>query len=409
MLRLNSVSSRIRILVFAAFLITISYTFTSIFSSERSSLSSSSSSNSNSNSLGNIVSNAVKNNQPFGKSGVDNVVSDTSLTNSNEYQRENATFVTLCRNSDLWQMMNAIKRIEDRFNRKFKYDWVFLNNEEFSDQFKRLTSSLISGTAKYGVISSDHWSYPDFIDQEKAKKSRQEMEKKGIIYAGLESYRHMCRFNSGFFYKHPLMLPYKYYWRVEPDINIFCDVDYDLFKYMRENNKTYGFTISIYEFRATIETLWSTTKEFLSKYPKFVAQNNLMNFISDDKGNEYNLCHFWSNFEIADMDFWRSEAYEKYFQYLDNSGGFFYERWGDAPVHSIAAALFLSKDKIHFFDDVGYNHGVYSMCPIDENLRMEKKCYCDPEQDFTFRGYSCGKRYYDVMNLKKPDNWEKYT
>lgn len=39
----------------------------------------------------------------------------------------------------------------------------------------------------------------------------------------------------------------------------------------------------------------------------------------------------WSNFEIADMDFWRGEAYSKFFDYLDEKGGFYYEvrtnRW----------------------------------------------------------------------------------
>lgn len=33
----------------------------------------------------------------------------------------------------------------------------------------------------------------------------------------------------------------------------------------------------------------------------------------------------WSNFEIADMDFWRGEAYTKFFNYLENTGGFYYE------------------------------------------------------------------------------------
>jgi hypothetical protein len=33
----------------------------------------------------------------------------------------------------------------------------------------------------------------------------------------------------------------------------------------------------------------------------------------------------WSNFEIADMDFWRGEAYQKFFEYLDSTGGFYYE------------------------------------------------------------------------------------
>lgn len=43
-----------------------------------------------------------------------------------------------------------------------------------------------------------------------------------------------------------------------------------------------------------------------------------------------------------------------YFEHLDKAGGFFYERWGDAPVHSIAASLFLPKDQIHFFDDIAF-------------------------------------------------------
>lgn len=33
----------------------------------------------------------------------------------------------------------------------------------------------------------------------------------------------------------------------------------------------------------------------------------------------------WSNFEIADLDFWRAEAYSKFFDYLDEQGGFYYE------------------------------------------------------------------------------------
>ena len=33
----------------------------------------------------------------------------------------------------------------------------------------------------------------------------------------------------------------------------------------------------------------------------------------------------WSNFEIGDLDFWRSETYMKFFEFLDNKGGFHYE------------------------------------------------------------------------------------
>ncbi|KAG7823357.1 hypothetical protein KL909_003380 [Ogataea angusta] len=324
-------------------------------------------------------------------------------------RRENATILSLCRNEDLNGIITSIQNLEDRFNRDFKYDWVFLNNVPFSEEFKKKVSTMVSGEAKFGLIPEEHWSYPSFIDQEKAKQERERLANMGIIYADSESYRHMCRFNSGFFYKHPLLQQYKYYWRVEPEVDFYCDLDYDPFRLMREQQKVYGFTISIYEFRATIASLWDTVRAFLSANPQAQHANALVDFISDDNGHSYNLCHFWSNFEIADMDFWRSKVYEDFFNYLDASGGFFYERWGDAPVHSIAVSLFLDRDKIHFFDDIGYNHGVYSMCPLDDNVWLDKRCSCNKNSDFTFRGYSCGQRYYKVTNRALPANWKEYA
>lgn len=39
-------------------------------------------------------------------------------------------------------------------------------------------------------------------------------------YGGSESYRHMCRFNSGFFYQQEVLKPYQWYWRVEPGVEV---------------------------------------------------------------------------------------------------------------------------------------------------------------------------------------------
>lgn len=48
--------------------------------------------------------------------------------------------------------------------------------------------------------------------------------------------------HSGFFWRHPLVLSLslEYYWRVEPDVRYFCDLDYDPFLYMKQNKKKYG-------------------------------------------------------------------------------------------------------------------------------------------------------------------------
>jgi alpha 1,2-mannosyltransferase len=208
-----------------------------------------------------------------------------------EGPRMNATFVTLARNSDIWEIARSIRQVEDRFNRKFHYDWVFLNDKPFDATFKKVTSSLVSGSTHYGEIPKEHWSFPEHIDQEKARKVREDMAQKKIIYGDSISYRHMCRFESGFFFRQPLMNNYEWYWRVEPSIELFCDIDYDVFKFMSDNKKKYSFVLSLYEYVETIPTLWDSTKKFMRAHPEHIAEGNSMGFLSDDGGESYNHCH----------------------------------------------------------------------------------------------------------------------
>ncbi|KIY70889.1 glycosyltransferase family 15 protein [Cylindrobasidium torrendii FP15055 ss-10] len=311
---------------------------------------------------------------------------------SPQSRKANAAIVMLARNSDLNGIISSMKQLEDRFNKKFQYPYVFLNEQEFSETFKTRITELTDATVEFGLIPNDHWYQPDWIDEDKAKASREDMVANNVIYGGSVPYRNMCRFNSGFFYRHPLLDKYRYYWRVEPDVKFFCDLDYDPFLIMQDQKKVYGFTVSLYEYERTIPTLWDTVKEFMDENPTLVAKDNAIDFLSDDGGRTYNRCHFWSNFEIGDLDLWRGESYTKFFDFLDKKGGFYYERWGDAPVHSIGAALFARKDQIHFFNDIGYRHEPFQHCPQGAS-HAKGKCWCDASQNFDYEGYSCLRKY----------------
>lgn len=333
----------------------------------------------------------------------------THPLSSTKGERVNATFVTLARNSDLWDIVGAIRHVEDRFNRDYNYDWVFLNDKEFDDEFKKMTTAMVSGTTHYGLIPEDHWSFPSWIDQEKAAEVRKDMKERKIIYGDSISYRHMCRYESGFFFRHPLMLNYDYYWRVEPSVEYYCDVPYDPFRVMQENGYKYSFVLSLHEYQNTVPTLWDSTKKFMENHPEHIVEGNSMEFVSDDGGNSYNLCHFWSNFEIGDLNWLRSDAYLDYFNHLDQDGGFFYERWGDAPVHSIAAALMLKKEEIHFFDEIGYYHVPFTHCPTSEQKRLDLRCTCRPEKNFDWKGYSCTSQFFKINNMPRPEGFEQQT
>ncbi|TKA61678.1 Alpha-1,2 mannosyltransferase KTR1 [Friedmanniomyces simplex] len=321
--------------------------------------------------------------------------------------RMNATFVTLARNSDVWEISRSIRQVEDRFNHAYNYDWVFLNDADFDDTFIKVTTALTSGKTRYGKIASEHWGFPSFIDQEKARKVREDMHERKIIYGDSVSYRHMCRYESGFFFRHPIMLEYEWYWRVEPSIELFCDVSYDPFKFMADNKKKYSFVLSLYEYVETIPTLWDSVKGFMKAHPEHIVADNSLAFLSDDGGESYNHCHFWSNFEVGNLDWLRSKAYVDYFDHLDRDGGFFYERWGDAPVHSIAAGLMLKKEEIHFFNDIAYYHVPFTHCPTGEQVRLDNKCHCNPKNNFDWNGYSCTKRFFEVNKLPLPEGYEK--
>ncbi|XBW36518.1 hypothetical protein QEN19_002095 [Hanseniaspora menglaensis] len=319
-----------------------------------------------------------------------------------------ACFMSLVRNTDLYSILPTIRKIEDRFNRNYGYSYVFFNDQEFSDEFKKKVSNIINPKSEVHFIHLPQhmWSYPDFIDQDQAARTRELM--KEIIYGSSESYRHMCRFNSKWFYQHPVMDEFDYYWRIEPDTGIFCDLDYDVFEYMNENKMVYGFSISLHEYESTIPNLWPATKNFIQQRPHFLNNNNLIKFISDNNGDLFNQCHFWSNFEIVNLNFYRSQQYQLYVEYLDKTGIFFYERAGDAPVHSIAASLFLPQSSIKYFDSIAYHHPPYTHCPIDDSVYLKNRCDCDQNSDFTFQGYSCGLKFYEAAGLEKPAGYKNH-
>ncbi|KAI9834529.1 MAG: hypothetical protein M1819_002905 [Sarea resinae] len=271
--------------------------------------------------------------------------------------RINATLLALVRNSEVMGMVQSMRDLERTWNHKFNYPWTFFNDEPFTEEFKKRTKAETKAECRYELIPKEHWDVPSWINNDLFQESAEMLKEQNVQYSNMISYRQMCRWNSGMFYKHPALANTRYYWRVEPKVHFFCDVDYDVFRYMQDHNKTYGFTINLYDSPQSIPTLWPETIKFLAAHAEYLHSNNAMDWLKDSsrrpkhnlEANGYSTCHFWSNFEIGDMEFWRSQAYEDYFNHLDRAGGFFYERWGDAPVHSIALGLFEDSSKIHWY------------------------------------------------------------
>lgn len=351
--------------------------------------------------------------------------------------RANASFVMLARNSELDDVVKSMKSMERRFNQWFNYPWVFLNDVEFDEKFKETVQKHTHAECEFGVIPKENWNFDPNIDPDLFSEHINRQGDDKVMYGNLESYHKMCRFYSGYFFHHPLVQKRKWYWRVESDIQFFCDLTYDPFLEMEKHNKKYGFTVALKELYYTVPSLFPTTKAFIrekgikvgsawdfvstkyhaakgknanqyrnvatasrSEIEAMVEKNLNLRRILDQTGKtdeliaelkdfenvrdvfeeayekpklfddkyedeEYNLCHFWTNFEIARTDLFMSPEYQEYFEYLEKSGGFWKERWGDAPVHSIAVAMLLDRKELHYFRDIGYQHTTIMHCPYN--------------------------------------------
>lgn len=349
---------------------------------------------------------------------------------------EDATFFTICRNSDLNGIKDSIKTLESHFNKDYHYPWVFANDEPFSEGFKDEISKAVSGNVIFTVIPKEYWDVPDFIDKNFLTEQLEQFERDNVMYGGNLSYRKMCRFNSGFFYKLKALSKYNWYWRVEPDVKYTCNLPDDPFKTMVNENKVYGFVLAMTEDKRTVRKLWKESRHYFENLDRWKNvnvnleeendnSNNNNNTISDGERyesitntslgfieqntdsnelvrGEFNYCHYWSNFEIGNLNFFRNPEYDNYFKTLDKTGNFFYERWGDAPVHTIAISYLLTPEQIKYFDNTGYYHEKIGNCPRDRSLYKKLQCSCPRYREFSWHKSSCVPRWFKGLRKELP-------
>ncbi|KIW82390.1 hypothetical protein Z517_05417 [Fonsecaea pedrosoi CBS 271.37] len=290
---------------------------------------------------------------------------ENSYPNDLRTRRPKAALISLVRNEELDGILQSMRQLEFRWNRRYQYPWVFFNEKPFSDEFKAATSNATSARTEYHLVPHAHWVTPSHINQTLYHNSLDYLSLTSVGKGHLLSYHAMIRWQSGLFYLHPALAAYEYYWRVEPDVHFFCDVPYDPFRFMQATGMVYGFNMAILDDARSFASLWSTTRDFITAHPHLVHPDASLDWLLDPQtGLTYNNCQFFSNFEIGALSFFRdNEGNRRYFDWLDDKGGFYYSRWGDAPVHTLSVSMFAPPDRVWWFRDIGYQHDIARHCP----------------------------------------------
>lgn len=195
-----------------------------------------------------------------------------------------------------------------------------------------------------------------------------------------------------------------------------CDIEFDVFSFMRDNDMAYGFNKAVLDDLPTFHPLLEKTQSFIDTHrdlldaesdytwlldklgrwtgmsgSKTKPSNDLDDLTGDvsatieaetpntivfdgeaarlstvspssDRhivngavtarlGNAYDKCSFYSSFEIGSLSFFRSPQHLAYFDHLDSTGGLYSGYFGEVPMHSLSASMFLPKQSVWILGD----------------------------------------------------------
>ena len=248
-----------------------------------------------------------------------------------------AAIYVLCGGRNQATLTYMIYSLFQYFNARFEYPViVFYTSEEAPKAYDMTTDGEFVSKIKHNVFFQQiRFLQPRYFPTVgHARRPRH-----GV------SYRHMCRFHAKLVYTHPIMTDLEFAWRLDEDSQILAPpINYDIFKFMQENDLIYGFRHIWLDSPLYVARLWNSVKQYSENAnikPKFCWPHRKI---------------FYNNFEVSRQSLWRSKEYEDYFNFIDSLGGIYKYRWGDAPIKSLALSLFVSPNKVHLFGDIGYMH-----------------------------------------------------
>lgn len=153
-------------------------------------------------------------------------------------------------------------------------------------------------------------------------------------------YRSMCRFFSGSIYHHPILKEYEYYLRLDTDSRFEDGPNMSLFDWARSEKIDYAYIASAVQIdnSKVVRGLKRNVLKYM--FGKFVWRG-VINSLFIPKGKM-----FYTNFELGRTDFFKSDAWEDFFRFLDESGGFYLHRWGDAPIKYVGVKSLSVSTKI---------------------------------------------------------------
>ena len=228
-------------------------------------------------------------------------------------------------------LVKSLHSLDTYFNDRFRYPVIIFHEHDFTGEDVQKVRNATTSDLFFQNIS---FTRPNFITRPIPS------DKWGL------GYRHMCRFQCKLLYQQPIVEHLDFIWRLDDDSSIKSDIKYDIFRFMSDHDIMYGYNIVCGDSPSKVANLRKNAT-------LFIEQNNISTQFFD-KWPKNGM--FYNNFEVSSMKLWMSRGYQDYIRMIDDAGGIYYHRWGDAPIKSIAVSIFVPLNKTHCFRDFQYRH-----------------------------------------------------
>ncbi|KAL3799951.1 hypothetical protein HJC23_007424 [Cyclotella cryptica] len=162
-------------------------------------------------------------------------------------------------------------------------------------------------------------------------------------------YRHMIRWFAILIWKYLWDEGYSHVMRIDDDSYLHSKIKYNIFDFMRRNNKRYGFRMPVLE-EAVGVGYDVIIDEFLNVNPNTTSQDLIDTFRKE------RYVGFYNNWFIADISFFLTPPASLLLDLIDQIDIIYTQRTGDLVIHSTVVRLFLNPNQIQWFRDFTYEH-----------------------------------------------------
>jgi len=247
----------------------------------------------------------------------------------------------------------SLELLYKNFNNKYRYPVLVTTfGKQYSKRFIRNVHKKIDPRIKFIELSKPK--IPAHIKEEELFYHKKEIDYvKRRFPKSRVGFLHANQFATGEIQKHPEIGQYDYLLKMDDDTFIVDKIDFDIFKFMKDNNYKLGpFNTKRYDYKTSLECEIGL-RDLVKKYIKDNNIKPISESALDKEGN-------WDSFGIFDPTIWdlnifRNENWEKWWNYVNQSGGIYKNRWGDQEIHILYTRMYYPESAWHDFDF--YNQG----------------------------------------------------